>query len=280
MNIEKSLERLAVLEKIGQLERARIFDQDVEQDPPTIPLNPDKIKYANNSLWSNIKRKIAYSMAYSFYNKSIKNKTFALGKITGEENFCAVDGGAIVTCNHFNPMDSFVMQKVLDHSGRKGRMYRVIREGNYTSFSGFYGFLMRNCDTLPLSDNMAVMKKFFRGVEKVLKNNHLVLVYPEQSMWWNYRKPKPLKPGAYMFAARNNVPVLPCFITMRDTDIMGEDGFPVQEYTIHIAEPIYPEEGVSYRVNMQNMMEKNALVWKEIYEDAYQMPLTYTTETE
>ena len=60
-----------------------------------------------------------------------------------------------------------------------------------------------------------------------------MLVYPEQSMWWNYRKPKPLKKGAYTFAAKNHVPVLPCFITMEDSDILGDDGFYVQEYTIH-----------------------------------------------
>ena len=51
-------------------------------------------------------------------------------------------------------------------------------------------------------------------------------------MWWNYRKPKPLKKGAYTFAAKNHVPVLPCFITMEDSDILGDDGFYVQEYTI------------------------------------------------
>ena len=55
-----------------------------------------------------------------------------------------------------------------------------------------------------------------------------MLVYPEQSMWWNYRKPKPLKKGAYTFAAKNHVPVLPCFITMEDSDILGDDGFYVQ----------------------------------------------------
>ena len=275
MNIEKNLERLAVLEKIGQLERARIFDQDVEQDPPTIPLNPDKIKYANNSLWSNIKRKIAYSMAYSFYNKSIKNKTFALGKITGEENFCAVDGGAIVTCNHFNPMDSYVMQKVLDHSGRKGRMYRVIREGNYTSFSGFYGFLMRNCDTLPLSDNMAVMKKFFRGVEKVLKNNHLVLVYPEQSMWWNYRKPKPLKSGAFDLAVKYGVPVIPCFITLSDTEHICPDGFPGQTYSPFVGKPIYPDTSLPRKQATEKLRTQVEEYNRKVYEDFYGIPLEY-----
>lgn len=38
------------------------------------------------------------------------------------------------------------------------------------------------------------------------------VVYAEQSMWWNYRNPKPLKKGAFTFAAGSNVPVVPCFI--------------------------------------------------------------------
>ena len=61
-------------------------------------------------------------------------------------------------------------------------------------------------------------------------------------MWWNYRKPKPLKDGAFKLAARNNAPVIPIFITMEDSDIIGEDGFPVQEYIINIEEPIYYED--------------------------------------
>ncbi|MBR2933252.1 MAG: hypothetical protein IKC33_02955, partial [Clostridia bacterium] len=55
----------------------------------------------------------------------------------------------------------------------------------------------------------------------------------------NYRKPKPLKSGAFLLAAQAGVPVLPCFITMQDSDIIGDDGYPVQEYTIHVSEPIY-----------------------------------------
>ena len=81
-----------------------------------------------------------------------------------------------------------------------------------------------------------------------------------------------------MFAAKSGVPVLPCFITMQDSDIMGEDGYFVQEYTIHIAPPIYPEDGLNYRKNMVKMMNKNYEVWKEIYEREYHIPLTYNTE--
>ena len=89
--------------------------------------------------------------------------------------------------------------------------------------------------------NRDTMKKFLSSMDTVLQHGDFMLVYPEQSMWWNYRKPKPLKKGAYTFAAKNHVPVLPCFITMEDSDILGDDGFYVQEYTIHIAEPIYPD---------------------------------------
>ena len=42
-------------------------------------------------------------------------------------------------------------------------------------------------------------------------------------MWWNYRKPRPVTPGAYRFAVNNNVPVLPMFITLKDTDKIGAD---------------------------------------------------------
>lgn len=55
-------------------------------------------------------------------------------------------------------MDSFIMQRVFDDSKHPKRMYRVIREGNYTSFPGFYGFLMRNCNTLPLWE---IVKEFW-----------------------------------------------------------------------------------------------------------------------
>ena len=165
-------------------------------------------------------------------------------------------------------------------SQRKRKFYRVIREGNYTSFPGFYGFLMRHCNTLPLASNHKTLKKFMEATDTVLKSGNFVLIYPEQSMWWNYRKPKPLKHGAFMFACRNNVPVLPCFITMRDTDIVGDDGFFVQEYTIHIGKPIKPDKNLPYTKAVTKLAEENYNVWKEIYEKEYGIPLYYTTEKE
>lgn len=271
-------ERVKVLQKIDQLERTGKFDIDVEDDPPTKPL-PDKVDYLRKNLIGKLKAKHAFHLARKFLNGAIEKKQFIIGAMEGVENLTSVEGGAIITCNHFNALDSFAMQMVYEKTDtKKHRFYRVIREGNYTSFGGFYGYLMRNCYTLPLGSDIKHMKMFTQAVSQILKDNGFVLVYAEQSMWWNYRKPKPLKKGAFSLAAINNVPVVPCFITMRDSGVKGDDGFFVQEYHIHIGKPIYPDKDLSVAKNTARMMETNARVWKEIYENFYGIPLRYKTE--
>ena len=67
---------------------------------------------------------------------------------------------------------------------------------------------------------------------------------------------------------------------MNDSDIIGDDGFPVQEYIVNIEEPIYPDSNLSPKENTENLLQKNFEVWKNIYEDFYGIPLEYTTKKE
>lgn len=274
---KRSADRVRINEKIRDYEREGKFDVDVEDDPPTKPLLPDEIDYKRRSVGAKLRTFIAHCKAKRFLNYITRHEKLIVKEIRGIENFKALTGGAVITCNHFNALDSFAMHVAYTASGKKKKMYRVIREGNYTSFPGFYGYLMRNFYTLPLSSNLKTLAKFTKATDELINEGNYVLFYPEGSMWYNYRKPKPLKPGAYRFAVKNGVPVLPCFITMRDSDILDDDGYFVQEYTIHIAEPIYPRTELSYKENLEYMANKNYEVWKEIYEREYSMPLVYTT---
>ena len=272
----KSKDRLMIMDKIAKLEREGRFDEDVENDPPSKELLPEDIDYLRKKIRSKIKSKFAYAIARKYVNGLIHDRKLIIKEIKGLEHYAGLTSGAIITCNHFNAMDSFAMQLAYEASGQKHRnFYRIIREGNYTSFPGFYGILMRNCNTFPLSSNKDTMKKFMTSVDQVLQEGHFMLIYPEQSMWWNYKKPKPLKKGGFTFAVRNNVQVLPCFITMEDSDVVDDDGFFVQEYTIHVAPPIYPEAGKSKAENIRNMMQQNFDVWQKIYEETYGIPLQY-----
>lgn len=281
-DIEKAQDRLEVLEKIENLEKEGKFDIDAENDPPTIPLPPENIDYLKKKYYSKFKNIVANKVGEKFLNDIIKENKLIIRKINGIENFKKVQTGAIITCNHFNPFDSFSIEQVfrVSEQSKTKKLYKVIREGNYTNFPGFYGFLFRNCDTLPLSSNKRTMIEFKKAVDTILQRGDFILIFPEQSMWWNYKKPKPLKNGAFKLATKNNVPVIPIFITMEDSNIMGEDGFPIQEYTINIGEPIYSNEKLSDRENTETMKEENFKVWKEVYEEFYKIPLEYTTKKE
>ena len=253
--IQKSEYRVQVLKKIEELEKQGKFDVDAEDDPPTIVLTPENIDYLRKKTSSKLKRVFANEMGEKFLDNLLKNNKLIIKQINGIENLSKISTGAIVTCNHFNPFDCFTIEKVFRLSGKieEKRLYKVIREGNYTNFPGLYGFFFRNCDTLPLSSNKKTMVEFMKAVDELLKKGDFILIYPEQSMWWNYRKPKPLKPGAFKIASRNNVPVIPIFITMQDSEKIDSEGFPIQEYIVNIAEPIYPEKGLTLKENTEKI---------------------------
>ena len=277
----KSESKLALLAHIEELEREGRFSEDAEENPPAPVLMPEDINYLPRSIKSKTQTKYAFKVARWFANMLIKKKQLIIKEYKGIENLEKVADGAVITCNHFNAFDSFAIQLAFEQGKlKKKKMYRVIREGNYTGFPGFYGVLMRHCNTLPLSSNFKTMEKFIAAVDRVLEKNQFVLVYPEQGMWWNYRKPRPLQKGAFTFAARNNKPVLPVFITMEDSDVLDDDGFYVQEYTVHFCEPIYPDPNKKRAQNACEMRDKNYEAWKSVYEQTYGEKLTYSCDEE
>ena len=280
--IEKDKGRLEVLARIEEYEKKGWFSKDVEEDPPTIPLTPDKVDYLNKKLINKIATFFVNIGAKRFINNLVKNGQMIIKDIQGIENYEAIqNSGAILTCNHFNAFDNFAIHYALFKYMYKfnGKvLYKVIREGNYTNFPGLYGFFFRHCNTLPLSANFSTMKNFMAAMKTLLERGEKVLVYAEQGMWWNYRKPRPLTVGAFKFAVESKVPVLPIFITMNDSDKIGPDGFPIQEYTLHFLSAIYPDENKSLKENMESMKDKNYEMWKEVYEKTYNIPLTYSCD--
>ena len=276
--MEKSAERLKVLERIEELESQELWDHPVEDDPKSTPLLPNKVDYLNKKLSSKIASWIANIAGKKYFEKMLKNKQMIIEKVVGIENFTAVKTGAIITCNHFNPCDNYAVYKAIEPYLKGKKLYKIIREGNYTNFPNPYGFFFRHCNTLPLSSNMETMKKFMSAVDVLLKRGEKILIYPEQEMWWNYRKPRPCKNGAYKIAVNNNVPIIPVFITMEDSDILDSDGFFVQKYTVNFMPAIYPKSELSKKENAEYLKQENYRLCKEKYEEFYKIPLVYYSQ--
>lgn len=274
--MEQSKERIEISEKIALFEKEGRFNEDVENDPPSKQILPKDVDYLNKKLSSKFMTVLANWLGKTYFESMIKKRKFIIKEIIGLENALSVKGGAIVTCNHFNIRDNYAVYRTIKPALKKGHyLYKVIKEGNYTNFTGIVRILMRHANTLPLSSNFETTKLFYKGVEKLLDRGEKILIYPEQAMWWNYKKPRPLKKGAFQIASKFGKPIIPVFITMKDSEVIDDDGFPVQEYYVHYLPPIYPDEKLSVQENAAAMCDKNYKLWVDVYVKFYSKKLEY-----
>lgn len=195
-------------------------------------------------------------------------------QIVGLEHLKGVPGGAIVTSNHFSPLDSTIIRKLAKKTGRR-RLYTVSQDTNF-AVPGIIGFFLYYADTIPItSDSHYTKEAFLPLLRSLLDQKQWVLIYPEQEMWFHYRKPRPPKRGAYYYAAQCGAPVISCFVEMRERDKRDNAEFRKVRHTLHILPPIYPEAGKSPRENSIRMMQTDYLQKKQAYEEIYGQPLSY-----
>lgn len=266
----------SIADKIAEYEKAGLWDKEVEDNPETKVLMPDKVDYLGKKLSSKIGTFFANRAAIRFYENEIKKGDFVIKAINGIENYTAVESGAIITCNHFSVYDNYAIYRAIREYLPKGHyLYKVIREGNYTNFGGLYGYFFRHCNTLPLSSHPKTMMNFMHAVDVLLTRGEKILVYPEQAMWRNYRKPRPMKNGAFRLAVKSKVPIIPAFITMEDTERLDAGGNKIQAFTVWFLPPIYLKKELSDKENTEYLKTKNYEVWKSLYEKVYGIPLKY-----
>ena len=274
--MEESLRTLPESEKIKAFEERGWFDIDIANDPETIPIKVGEVDYLRKKLSSKIKTRFANFVAFNYFEKLIRKHKLIIKDVIGLENFESVKGGCVITCNHFHPFDNYAIYHVIYKSMRKeGKrdLWKVIREGNYKQWSGLYGLFFKNCNTLPLAKDHTVMKEFLNATDTLLKSGEKILIYPEQALWPNYRKPRPLKPGAFSIAARSDAPIVPIFITMEESPYEG-----VEAWTMNILKPIYPNKDLPLKDRKEDMLNRNYEAFKETYEDFYKTKLVYNTK--
>lgn len=239
-------------------------------------LTDEKINKALNNFFENKKKK-DYKLKKKAALKIVKESTKYVDNIevVGIEKLKNLDlsQGAIITNNHFNPLDSYASRKVTSLLNKK--LYIVIEDTNL-AIPGTVGFLMNYLDVLPVSKSPSyLIKTFMPELKKILNEGYIVLIYPEEEMWFNYRKPRPCKRGAYQFASLNKVPVISCFTEIVDLNIPDNDEFNKVKYIVHVLDPIIPDPNKTDRQNSIDMADIDFKQKKEAYEKAYNQELTY-----
>lgn len=267
----------AVIENIQRAVQEEQFQRKVEVDDPRLSAEEEQ------KILSRFPGRIR-TASYHLKNKTARGLVEAVTRgvnrnteITGLEHLRQIHTGAIITSNHFNPLDNTAVRSALKKAGKK-RLYIVSQAGNF-AMKGVIGFVMNYADTIPLGKDQDYMTGAFPELIKgILRSGQYVLIYPEQEMWFNYRKPRPLKRGAYYYAARFHVPVISCFVEQVEIKEKENDEFNKVRYVVHILEPIFPDPQKSVRENSMEMMNRDYEQKRLAYEKAYGRKLTYEFE--
>ena len=252
------------------------LNKKVEVGDPNLT-EEEKTKYINK-FYQNQKSPI-YFIKNKIANKTVKKiakEIYPNINIIGLEklNYVDLTNGAIITSNHFNPLDSYNIRKIVEEKLHK-KLYIVVQDTNL-AMPGALGFLFNNIEVIPLSKSPNyIIKKFMPELKKILSKGNFVLIYPEEEMWFNYKLPRPCKRGAYQFAHELDVPVISFFVKMTDTNITDNNEFNIVKYDVFINKVIYPEKNESIKSDSRKMAEVDYETRKKAYEDAYNKELKY-----
>lgn len=195
-------------------------------------------------------------------------------RIVGLEKLADIKGGAIITSNHFSPIDNTVVRTMVHKLGK--RMLPVVGAESNLAMTGLFGYLMNYADVIPIGTDRRYMKdRFMPMLERQVGLGRYVLIYPEQEMWFNYRKPRPCKRGAYLFAAQLGVPIISCFVEIVDKEQLESTNFVEASYVMHVLDPIFPDPNKTPRENSMWMCEQDYRQKAAAYEAAYGKALDY-----
>ncbi|MDY0214733.1 MAG: 1-acyl-sn-glycerol-3-phosphate acyltransferase [Bacilli bacterium] len=207
------------------------------------------------------KKRLKSKINRYFANLAVNKKTKEIGKnikIVGLENALKVkDTSFIITSNHYSPFDSLVVRHLTNTLGKKNKLSIVINESNLF-MGGTLGKIVKSIDVLPYANDLEYLGKVFNPIlPSLVKKNRVILIYPEQEMWLDYPFVRPLMPGAYHYATKLNIPILPIFVTWEkdNTDNI---------YTIHVGEALYPDQTLSLFDNKKIMSEQDITFKKSI----------------
>lgn len=270
--------RKAVIENIKRYAESEQFHNKVEANDPNLTAEQSR-KITDNYIEN--RNRVLYKFKKCLGVWLAKAATSLINKdteIIGLDKIPNDLGGVLITSNHFSPLENTVIRHLTNKLGRKD--LGIISQTSNFAMKGLVGYLMNYADTIPISTEPRYLARDFLSIlkERLVDKKHAILLYPEQEMWFNYRKPRPPKDGAYFFASKLNVPIVSCFVEMVDLTEDDTPEFKKVKYILHVLDVLYPDPQKSVRENTEFLSHTDYTLKKNCYESVYGKELTYTFE--
>lgn len=271
--------RRAVIENIKTYAESGEFHNKVELNDPILSATQSRNiteSFVENRKHLSFKAKSVLAVTLAKIATKVINKDTA---IVGIEKIPKNLDGVIITSNHFSPLENTVIRHLTNALGRK--KLGIISQTSNFAMTGIIGFLMNYANTIPISTDPRYLAGDFLSIlkEKLVDKKEVILLYPEQEMWFNYRKPRPPKNGAYFYSTKLNIPIISCFVEMVDLNVDDTAEFRKVKYVLHVLDVLYPDPHKTARENTEYLSEMDFRLKKECYEKVYGKELSYAFDS-
>lgn len=202
--------------------------------PLESPVN-EKYEYQSDSILFNLFSDfLYYGIAVPIL--TILTKVLFHLKIEGRENLKQVQGGAVSISNHVHFLDCAMV-------GLAWGSRKVVYTTQEESFQlPFVRKLIKALNAIPIPKSMKNKKAFIQAVHHMLKQGEVVQFYPEAALWPYCTKIRKFKNGAFDFAIKNQVPVVPMVFHFREVQGIRKMWKKKPDITLTVLEPMLETE--------------------------------------
>lgn len=180
-------------------------------------------------------------------------------KIEGRENIANLKTGAVSVSNHVLVLDCAMVGLALDDK----KVYYTTLESSFKI--PFVRKLIKLLRAIPIPRENKNKLYFTKALDDILSGGDIVHFYPEASLWPYYNKLRNFKTGAFRFAIKNNVPIIPIVFTFRRPSAIRRVFKRKSDVTLTILKPIkYEGEEVDTRQRIENLKKD---VYKSIEDE-------------
>lgn len=204
--------------------------------------------FVNDNFIFNTFSNLLYLIAYPLL--IVINKFFFGFKIEGKENLENIDCGKVTVSNHVHPMDC----TMVGLANAPNKTFYTSLENNFKI--PIVRRIIKLLNTVPIPNDIKYTKNFMNSIDKLLQDNKTVHFYPEGSLWPYYTKIRHFKNGAFDFAVRNNVPVVPMVFKFNKSKKISSIIKTRTTITLVVKEPIYPNKLLSKKEAILDLKER------------------------
>lgn len=166
------------------------------------------------------------------------------------KNKALFKNGAVTVCNHVYRWDYLAVVQAV-----KKRLWFPARSEN---LMGSDAALIRAVGGIPVAENFSGTKKFYEAFDFLHSKKKWIHVFPESCRWTWYQPIRPFKRGAFEFAHRYDIPVIPMAISYRKPDAIRRFfGVKHPLITLNVGEPILSDQSLSLKKDSSRLLEES-----------------------